>query len=205
MKNGMPVYPGTKSPEFNNSATIDKNGYAEKKLIFTSHVGTHIDAPGHIMDGMETLDKLCIDKFFGRGCKIEIGALDGGKIGLPFLKSKKDLIEGSDFVLFCSGWSAHWGTEEYFKGFPVLCADAAEWLCSFPIKGIGYDAASADHVDSENLPIHKIILSHKKIIIENLTGLASIPESGFYFSCLPLPVEGADGSPVRAAAVLLNN
>ncbi len=202
LENGMPVYPGTANPEIKNNATIEKNGYAEKRFLFSTHQGTHIDAPGHIIDGAETLDKFCADKFFGKGCKITIPA-NTVKIDMPLLKDKKEIIQNSDFVIFESGWSSKWGSDEYYKGFPTLNADAAEWLCSFPLKGIGFDAISADPCDSENLPIHKIILSHKKTIIENLNALSKIPETGFYFSCLPLKIEGADGSPVRAAAILL--
>ncbi len=205
MHNGMPIYPGTKEPEFKTISTIEKNGYAEKRISFSSHLGTHIDAPGHIVDGGETLDKFNADKYFGTACKIIIDPAADKKITFEYLKKHEELISGADFVLFNTGWNKHWGKEEYFGEFPTLTADAAEWLCSFPIKGIGYDVISADPCCSENLPIHKILLSHKKTIIENLNNLDRLPVNNFYFSCLPLKIEGADGSPVRAAAILFNN
>lgn len=201
----MPVYPGTEKPELSNAMTIEKNGFAEKKISLFSHVGTHIDAPGHILEGMETLDSFAAEKYFGRACKIDFNPETEKKIDLGTLKKHKEIIEKSDFVLFHTGWSSNWGTEAYFTKFPTLTADSAEWLCSFPLKGIGFDTISADCCDSANLPIHKIILSHKKIIIENLTNLSKVPESNFYFSCMPLKIKDADGSPVRAAAILFNN
>jgi arylformamidase len=205
INNDMPVYPGTPKPNITNAMTVEKEGYAEKMLVFLSHVGTHIDAPGHILESGETLDQFKADKFFGRACKIDVTGISSKKIDLAFLKQHKELIESSDFVLFQTGWSAKWNSDNYFKGFPTLAADAAEWLCSFTNKGIGFDAISADCCDSSNLPIHKILLSHKKIIIENLTGLDHLPESGFFFSCMPLKIENADGCPVRASAILFNN
>lgn len=201
----MPVYPGTEKPELINVMTVEKNGFAEKKISIYSHVGTHIDAPGHILEAGETLDQFKVDKFFGRGCKIDFPDDKAKKIDLPFVRKHKDMLEKSDFVLFNTGWNSLWNKEEYFKDYPTLTADAAEWLCGFAIKGIGFDTISADCCNSANLPIHKILLSHKKIIIENLTNLNPVPQSGFYFSCAPLKITGADGSPVRAMAILFNN
>ena len=203
--NNMPVYPGTEQPEIINATTIEKEGYAEKKITMLSHVGTHIDAPAHILEGYETLDKINICKFFGSACKIDAIDSKNGKIGLELVKSHKSSIEKSDFILLNTGWSEYWNNEKYFEGYPTLTADAAEWLCSFPIKGIGMDTISADCCNSKNLPIHKILMSHKKIIIENLTSLLPVPKEDFFFSCLPLKISDSDGSPVRAAAILLNN
>ena len=201
----MPIYPGTEKPELINAMTIEKNGFAEKKISIYSHVGTHIDAPGHILESGETLDKFHCDKYFGLACKIDLPDNSVKKIDLGFLKKNITLIDKSDFVLFNTGWNRLWGKPEYFTDFPTLTADAAEWLCSFPLKGIGFDTISADCCNSANLPIHKILFSHKKIIIENLTNLSALPQNNFYFSCLPLKINSADGSPVRAAGILFNN
>jgi len=43
---------------------------------------------------------------------------------------------------------------------------------------------------------------HEIIVIENQTNLDKLPEGVFQFQCLPLNVEHADGSPVRAIAVV---
>jgi kynurenine formamidase len=49
--------------------------------------------------------------------------------------------------------------------------------------------------------VHHTLLSAGMVLIENLTGLEKLPESGFYFSCLPLKIQSGDGSPVRAVAI----
>lgn len=205
INNNMPVYPGTEKPEITNAITIEKEGFAEKKISIYSHVGTHIDAPGHILESGDTLDQMKTEKFFGKACRIDLPQNNLKKIDLSLLKKNKELIEKSEFVLFNTGWSGRWKSDDYFKDYPTLSADAAEWLCSFPLKGIGSDTISADCCNSHNLPIHKIILSHKKIIIENLNNLSAVPQNLFYFSCLPLKISNADGCPVRAIAILFNN
>jgi kynurenine formamidase len=41
------------------------------------------------------------------------------------------------------------------------------------------------------------------VIVENLRNLSALPETSFLFSCLPLRIDGGDGSPVRAVGLLL--
>jgi len=69
-------------------------------------------------------------------------------------------------------------------------------------EGVGVDAISMDRVVDEELPIHKILLEKGVIFIENLKGLDELIDCEFIFSCLPLKIEGADGSPVRAVAII---
>ena len=106
----------------------------------------------------------------------------------------------AEFILLQTGWSRHWGRKSYFSGYPVLSPEAAEWLSGFGFKGFGMDTMSVDPMDSERLPVHRAFLERETILIENLTNLAAVPCSPFLFSCFPLKLEEADGSPVRAVA-----
>ncbi|MHC1690514.1 MAG: cyclase family protein [Bacteroidales bacterium] len=198
----MPVYPGTEPPVIKDATTIEKDGFAEKLLSFFSHTGTHIDAPGHILKGRNTLDKFSADKFVGKGLVIDVTKCTSGKIEKDLLEKYSAEIEGCDFVLFKTGWDNKWGNESYFMDFPSLTSDAASWLCQFNIKGIGFDCISADPVDAADLPIHKIILNKNLIIIENLCNLDRLTGCPFIFSCLPLKIGNSDGSPVRAVGIL---
>ena len=74
-------------------------------------------------------------------------------------------------------------------------------MSEFARKGIGIDAISIDPIDSRDLPVHKLLLGAGLIVVENLTGLEVLPQS-FDFMALPLKIAEADGSPVRAAALL---
>ena len=51
-------------------------------------------------------------------------------------------------------------------------------------------------------PVHKILLSNRIPIIEGLTNLESLLGHRFEFIALPLKISGADGSPIRAIAIL---
>lgn len=205
----MPVYPGTEPPKLETPCTVEKDGFYERKLTFFSHTGTHLDAPAHLLAYGPTLDMMPISKFVGPGAVIDLTALTvqdgdrpkGSNIEVTHLEPFEDLFKASDFVLLHSGWDQYWGQEYYFEGFPVLTVEAALWIRSFQLKGIGVDMISVDRTDTVDLVVHQILLE-RGILIENLTGLEQLPASGFTFCCFPLKLENADGSPVRAVAML---
>ncbi len=70
------------------------------------------------------------------------------------------------------------------------------------LKGVGFDAISADPVGPPPYPNHVASFGAGTILIENLEGLGPLVGRRFLFSCLPLSFEHADGSPVRAVAIL---
>jgi len=193
----MPVYPGTEQPTFIQANTIAEHGFAEKKISLYSHTGTHIDAPAHILAEKPQLDELALDFFIGQALCI---AVDQPEIDVHFLLPFQEDLHQLDFVLFATGWSKYWGKKQYFEGYPVLTSSAAEFLCEYNLKGIGFDTISADHEDSAEFPVHRTLLK-QMIVIENLTDLERVVEQKFLFSCLPLKIAEADGSPVRAAAI----
>ncbi|MCT4628076.1 cyclase family protein [Halodesulfovibrio sp.] len=198
--NGMPVYPGTSAPRIAQSSTVSQNGFAEKELTLCSHVGTHMDAPAHIINNAETLDALPTATFIGSACLLDVSSASA--ISLDILKKHERTIAQCDFVIFASGHEKYWGTETYFSPFPVLDKEAATWLTTQKLKGVGIDAISFDTMDASELFIHTILLSHGLVLIENLTNLASITESMFTFAALPLKIHESDGAPVRAIAIL---
>jgi arylformamidase len=198
---GMPVYPGDDPPVFTNRAAIDEDGFAEKGITLGSHVGTHIDAPAHIIPYAPTLDRMPIDRFAGQGSVIDLTGMKNPEIDTSFLRSYESLFKTSEFILLHTGWHRFWGQDNYLRGYPILSIEAALWIRSFGLKGIGIDAISVDEIEAIDLPIHKILLE-RMLIIENLTNLDKLPKTGFIFSCLPLKLENADASPVRAAAII---
>lgn len=198
----MPVYPGTEHPVFAAAGAIETHGFAEKKITFHSHNGTHIDAPAHMIEGGKTLDQLPVDHFFGKALVIHAVDRSHKMIGIETLKPYAENIRTVDFLLLHTGWSRHWGSGQYFSDYPVLSEDAAKWLVNFQLKGLGSDTISADSADAEEFRNHKTLLGKGMIIIENLTNLEDLSQDPVGFSCLPLKIVDADGSPVRAVGMM---
>lgn len=192
----MPVYPGTNQPCFLPAAGISVDGYTETRLGFDSHTGTHMDAPAHMLPEGKSLDRYPISKFTGEA--VVLSPEDTiSRIDLPFLLKHKAKIAGADFVLFRTGWSRYWGEETYFHNFPVLDEEAALWLVTFPLKGIGIDAISVDPVESNTWPVHRLLFEADLIIIENLLFPADFNWQDGILYCFPLHYSNADGAPAR--------
>jgi arylformamidase len=194
------VFPGTPAPKITQLSTIENNGYAELMLTMCTHTGTHIDAPSHMVKGAKSLDQLPPHKFTGRA--IAIPCHNRESIDLHYLKTFERRIPEVRFILFHTGWQEKWKTKAYFEGYPTLTEDAASWLTSFNLHGIGFDTISADKVSAIDEPNHHILFKKEMLIIENLTNMDKLPDSIFNLVCLPLNIEHADGSPVRAMAMV---
>ncbi|MBW1649382.1 MAG: cyclase family protein [Deltaproteobacteria bacterium] len=202
LSSDMPIFPGSISSEISSAHTIEKNGFNEKKLLLYSHTGTHIDAPYHILKEGKSLDKFRLDYFMGNSFCIDVSNVKNGVIEIENLISFNNNIKKSDFLLLYTDKAKFWKTNEYFKSYPVLSEDATKFLADFSLKGIGIDAVSFDFIDSKLLPIHNILLNKNIILIENLCNLKKIINRHFIFCCFPLKIKNADGSPVRAAAII---
>jgi len=197
----MPVYPGDERPNLKKVAIIEKNGYRETKITINSHTGTHIDAPCHMLENANSLENIEIDNFFGKAIILNFNKRKNPLINLDSLLQHQDKINKIEFIIIKTGWSTYWGQNQYYKGYPYLSKEAAEWLSEFNLKGIGIDTISIDRSDTNNFIVHKTLLAKNIIIIENLTNLDSVKNNCFMLSVLPLKYKGADGSPVRAIAI----
>ncbi len=197
LKTGISVYPDSPEPVFTESATFEQQGWSEIHISMCTHVGTHIDAPSHMIPGAKSLDKFELDKFIGSAMVINCSGLP--EITKNFLSEYEKQITSVDFVLFYTGWQHKWSTPEYLSFFPTLTCEAAQWLAVFNLKGIGFDNLSVDAIGNEQ-PNHITFLEEEILIIENLTNLDMLIGKKFELTCLPLKIENSDGSPVRAFA-----
>lgn len=203
IEEGMPVYPGTESPEIKVAASYEQAGYKESRIQLLSHVGTHLDCPAHIYPDGLTVASMPIDQFYGSGVVIDCSGLDSHVlIDTSFINHFNKGLANKDFILFYTGWDKKWGSSAYFKSYPSFTEEAIKYLAQMKIKGIGIDAISIDPIDAGYLSNHRIFLQEQKIIIENLHDLDKLIAKDFEFICFPLKLKDGDGSPIRAVAVL---
>ncbi len=189
----MPVYPGTKQPELMKAFTMIRDGFEETEINIYSHVGTHMDAPRHLISNGKTLDEYPIDSFIGSAKVVELDVFNQ--------LSEEEVLsqfKGFDYVLFKTDSSEQCGALDYFV-FQTPKHDLVKALCTLPIKGVGIDAISIDDFDSETFKNHHMLLSNEILIIENLTDLQHVP-SEFEIIALPLKFDRSDGSPTRVVA-----
>ncbi|OGV69089.1 MAG: hydrolase [Lentisphaerae bacterium RIFOXYB12_FULL_65_16] len=198
---GMPVYPGTEPPQFACGTTLERDGFREHRITMFSHTGTHMDAPAHILPDGPSLDRFAAGHFVGPAILVDVRGT-GDTIGIEHLLPLRDRLRTARFLILNTGTAAHWGSPRYFSGFPVLTAEAADWLGTLRLAAVGVDAISVDRMNSVEFPNHRCLMSAGACIVENLTGLDAVGRDEFVFCCLPLKYRDADGSPVRAVALV---
>lgn len=187
-----PVYPGDPVTKIEQGGVLDTSGYEDHYVCVGTHVGTHVDAPAHMIKGGKTLNQIEVDKFVGRGVYINVGK----EITLDKVKSV-DIQEG-DIVLFYTGMSDVYHQKEYYDDYPAIGEDVANYLVEKGIKMVGVDMCS---VDLEPFPVHKIFLRKEILIIENLTNLSQLEGKEFKVYAFPINLQ-IDGAPARVIAEL---
>ncbi|MBN1248964.1 MAG: cyclase family protein [Anaerolineae bacterium] len=197
---GMPVYPGDPAPTSAQVTSLAETGYVTRQLVLGSHTGTHIDAPAHMLAGGPTLSDLPIATFIGLARVLHLPVEAGKTIALARLAPHETDLEACGFLVINTGWHRRWGQPDYFANYPTLSVDAANWLARQGLKGVGLDTPSADGPTSQVYAVHHALLGAGMVIVENLTNLDALPDR-VTFSAFPLPIAGADGSPVRAIAI----
>jgi len=191
----MPVYPGDPHVQLTQIARVQKDGFTNHELKTGLHVGTHMDAPLHMLEGGKNLADISVEKYIGRGHLVDARGQES--VGAELLDALP--IEPGDILLICTGHSAHFRKPEYYASFPVVSEDFATRAVELQVSMIGMDTPSPD---VPPFAVHKILLGSDVLIVENLTNLEKL------FLCkeyriIALPVKlKADAAPVRVIALV---
>ena len=189
----MPTYPGDPESYLRQIASIEKDGYADHKLETTIHVGTHIDAPAHMIKGGKQIDELPLEAFRGDGTLIDARGKSG--IGVELLLGVS--VPKEAVILLLTGFSRYFREPRYFGEYPAMTESLAEELVKWKIKMVGFDTPSPDRPP---FAVHKILLNAGILIIENLTNLESLLEvEKFEIQAFPIKLS-ADAAPARVVA-----
>lgn len=195
---GMPVYPGDAQPCLTPLATLERQGFRQLELRMSTHTGTHVDAPAHLLPGGAALDAYPLSAFVGPALVLD------GRLGEAPLFAALDSPDArrAQFVFFYTGHSALWGRPEYRTDWPAPSARLLRQLADRGVKGVGVDTLSVDAPDCAALDNHRLLLRAGILIFENLTRLEQLLYRPFTFVGAPLKLPQADGAPVRALAIV---
>jgi kynurenine formamidase len=189
----MPSYPGDQRPTLQKITSTTGSNIVDHSLKTTMHIGTHIDAPAHMITNGKLISDYPVEKFFGDG--ILIDASGQIKIG-PEILQKKEIKAGSIILLY-TGWDKKFGSPEYFSEHPVISDEFADALIEAHISILCIDFPSPDKKPYE---IHQKLLKNDILIAENVTNLELlIKKKKIEIIALPLYIK-ADASPCRMVA-----
>jgi arylformamidase len=164
------------------------------------NIGTCLDSPFRVDGGRADLARLPLERLvnvpivmvraYGER-EVTAGAL--GDPGLLWGRA----------VLVHTGWTRHWGTDEYLgPDSPHLTAAAIEVLIGANVALVGIDSGTADDPADAAHAARRALLGADIPIVEHLTNLDLLPGAGARLIALPAPVRGRASFPVRAVAVL---
>ena len=192
-------------PPFRRGVHTDftTGGSLVSRLDMGAHIGTHVDAPLHVLQGAPAISDLPVGRFLGEAVAVDAPREPGTDIQ-PADFENAGLRRG-DIALFRTGWEERSGTPRFFQGeWPGFSPAAVERLLAIGVTAVGLDSPSADSPGAiaAGFVSHKRLLAAGVPIFEALVNLRSVVGRRFLFIGLPLRIEQGEASPVRAVAIL---
>lgn len=155
------------------------------------HVGAHADAPLHYADGAPSIDEVDLAPYLGP-CRV-IHALNcGALIEIAHLQHLSGDLPPRVLVR-----TRHRALTAWSEDFAAFAPATVGWLAAQGARLIGLDTPSVDPAVSKTLESHAGLLRHDMRVLENLV-LDDVPEGDYELIALPLKLQGACASPVRA-------
>lgn len=188
---------------------VPPNLFRTQKIQGTTGVGTHMDAPAHVVPGGRTIDQLVLAELVVGGIIIDVsGQATEDYVIMPEVLEKFEQAHGQipagSLVIFYTGWDKRWATPaQYHNGhkFPSVHVSTAEVLVKRNIAGLGIDTLSCD-TGKNGFPVHRAVLGADKYLIENIANAGGLPATGAELFALPIKIKDATEAPVRLIAVI---
>lgn len=187
-----PVFPGDLPFSLEWTARIGPGCPVNLSAVHLSpHVGAHADAPLHYAHDGQSIDAVGLAPYLGP-CRV-IHALDCGElIEIHHLQHAADKLPQRVLVRTRRHALTVWSDQ-----FAAYAPATVDWLAARGVTLIGLDTPSVDPASSKTLDSHAGLLRHDLRVLENLV-LDEVPEGDYELIALPLKLEGACASPVRA-------
>lgn len=190
--NGMTVWPGDKAYQYQLTSVIDNDSCANVGSVsFSTHTGTHIDAPYHFDGQGKKVHELDLSLYLG-ACKV----IDLPNLSCITIYTLQDfeLNNVKRLLIRTDSWTDR---TSFPSSFTYIDPSVALFLQEKGIALLGVDVPSVDPADSETLPSHHALHQSGIHILERIV-LTDVPAGNYNLSALPLPIAEGDGSPVRA-------
>lgn len=206
IEHGMVTYRGLPAPAISDWLSRDASKaryeagttFQIGKMELVANTGTYIDSPFHrYADGPDIAGYTLESVADLPGIVIRAGgarAVNRASFEGKQLRGKAVLVH--------SRWDQHWRTDTYSSGqHPFVTKDAAEYLAKAGAALVGIDSFNIDDDKDGSRPAHTILLGAGIAIVEHMTRLGDLPDSGFRFFAVPPRVKGMGSFPVRAFAI----
>ena len=185
-------------------------------LTISCHAYTHVDAPVHFLPGDRDIASMPVDQWMGPAAVVDLTHLDeNAEVTGADLERRATHVQPGDIALLRTDWPRKCPveSERFWKDAPYTGRSACEWLVARGVKAVGYDYppdycirtsifSPGTKITREECTTHHIFFPKGITVIEYLTNLDRIGAARCRVIALPLRITGADGSPVRAIALV---
>lgn len=192
---GMIVYDGDPDVYVERVKTIAGGASANvSRIDFGVHTGTHVDAPGHFIDGAAGVETLPLDALIGPAFVVDATGISGN-IDAATLTGLEIPVDATRLI-FKTTNSALWDLDRFSADFYALTDDAAKALVARGVRLVGIDYLSIGP-KGNGVATHVALLEAGVVIVEGLD-LRNVEPGSYQLACLPLKIVGSDGAPARA-------
>jgi arylformamidase len=195
IREGIAVWPGDQPHNLSWTMRQDRGDSVNVAAMTMSvHTGTHADGPFHVAAEGARAGAAPLANYFGTAVVVDVrpDSVIGlsAVAGLDLARAERVLFRTRDAV----------DPSVFPQQFAHIDPALARRLGEAGILLVGTDAPSVDPFDSKTLETHHILGAHGVAILENLV-LTDVAPGRYTLIALPLRLEEADSSPVRAVLV----
>jgi kynurenine formamidase len=185
-------------------------------MTLPCHAYTHVDAPRHFLPGTRSIAEMPVDQWIGEAAVVDLTHLRAnGEVTAAELEKRAGHVRAGDIALLRTDWPRRTSVddERFWREAPWTGRSACEWLVARRVKAVGYDYPPdysirtmifepGARVSAEDCTTHHVFFPAGITVVEYLTNLHEIGRDRCRFMALPLKLADADGSPVRAVALV---
>ena len=185
----MVQYSGDPPVEIKPVVDLESHGFYNRIVFLHEHVGTHIDAPAHLIKGGLTVERIPVDRLVGPA--VALDARDVAFVDRPFVERKLDYLG----IYTRRGWHL----VLVMKNNSIVSEDVAKMLVETGAYSFGVTTPSPD---KSPYNVHRILLENNIVIVENLEVPQFLYDKAFIIIIAPLPLAEGSGAPARVYALL---
>lgn len=191
LRPGLPVWPGDTPFALERVWDMARGAPVNvARATMSTHAGTHGDAPLHYAPGAADSAACTLEPYLGECLVVDArhaaGRVEPGDLP-PLGGARRVLLRTFDCF-------PH---DRWVSDFTAIAPATIAHLAAAGVVLIGTDAPSLDPENSQEMAAHQAVLAADMRILEGLV-LDDVPPGPYELIALPLPIAGADASPIRA-------
>jgi len=199
-RSGMPSVPGLPEFESDPIRTYRSDGQVVHGFTANTHLGTHVDAPGHFIEDGKAVDEIDPDRFVGEATVVDLRAYRGQQITAAILEAVAPALDTDRVVLLTGDVDRRFEEPDFFETAACLTEGASRWLLDAGVDLVANDFLT-ESIEADARPVHRALLGEGVPVVEYLCNATAIAdEKTVELYCQPLKFEGLDGAPTRVLA-----